>query len=88
AFALSGQTTTKTENAALFSEASYALFDGKVVPLVGLRYFKDRRTSVSVSNGVPAGSRATPDALTWRANLAVYPVSDWMVFFNAGTGFR
>ncbi|MFX8312649.1 hypothetical protein ABTL57_19645, partial [Acinetobacter baumannii] len=59
-----------------------------VVPLVGLRYFKDRRTSVSVSNGVPAGSRATPDALTWRANLAVYPVSDWMVFFNAGTGFR
>lgn len=88
AFALSGQTVTKTENAALFSEASYELFGGKLVPLVGLRYFKDKRTADSISNGVPVSIKATPDAVTWRANLAYYPVPNWTVFFNAGTGFR
>jgi iron complex outermembrane recepter protein len=88
AFALSGQTITKTENAALFSEASYELFDGKLVPLVGLRYFKDKRTANSISNGVPVAIKATPDAVTWRANLAFYPTPNWTVFFNAGTGFR
>lgn len=86
--ALSGRTVTETENAAIFSEASYELFDGKVVPLFGLRYFKDKRASDSISNGVSVTSKATPDALTWRANLAINPSSDWMLFFNAGTGFR
>lgn len=88
AFALSGRTVTKTENAALFSEASYELLDGKLVPLFGLRYFKDERSSNSISNGVAVASKAKPDALTWRANLAFYPDPDWMLFFNAGTGFR
>jgi len=88
AFALSGQTIAKTENAAVFSEASYELFGGKLVPLVGLRYFRDKRTADSISNGVPVSTKATPDAVTWRANLAWYPTSTWTVFFNAGTGFR
>jgi outer membrane receptor protein involved in Fe transport len=86
--ALNGRTITKTENAAVFSEVSYSLFGGKVVPLVGLRYFKDHRSSDSVSNGVGVTSKATPDALTWRANLAINPSPNWMLFFNAGTGFR
>lgn len=85
---LNGNTITRTENAAIFSEASYELFGGKLVPLVGLRYFKDTRSSDSLSNGDRVFSRATPDALTWRANLAYYPVKDWMIFFNSGTGFR
>ncbi|MEN3747337.1 TonB-dependent receptor [Sphingomonas sp. HF-S3] len=86
--AITGSTITRTENASVFSEISYELFGGKLVPLVGLRYFKDNRSSDSVSSGVPASSEAKPDALTWRANLAYYPSTDWMVFFNAGTGFR
>ncbi|MHA6720209.1 TonB-dependent receptor [Sphingomonas sp. RS6] len=85
---LEGNTITRTENAALFSEASYELFGGKLVPLVGLRYFRDTRSSDSLSNGEQVYSRATPDALTWRANLAYYPGKDWMIFFNSGTGFR
>ncbi|WP_439468944.1 TonB-dependent receptor [Blastomonas fulva] len=88
AFALSGRTITKTENAALFTEASYELLDGLITPLVGLRYFKDERESDSISNGVAVASRAKPDALTWRANIAINPSPDWMMFFNAGTGFR
>lgn len=86
--ALSGNTITKTENVAVFSEVSYSLFGGKLVPLVGLRYFNDTRKSDSLSNGTHVLSNANPDALTWRANLAYYPSKDWLLFFNAGTGFR
>jgi iron complex outermembrane receptor protein len=85
---LNGDTITRTRNASVFSEVGYELFGGKLVPLVGLRYFTDRRSSFSHSNGVPVSSSAHPDALTWRANLAYYPSSGWMLFFNAGTGFR
>ena len=85
---LNGDTKTKTENYSVFSEISYDLFDGKLVPLVGLRYFKDSRSASSHSNGVPAFSQSNPDAVTWRANLAFYPSDQWMLFFNAGTGFR
>lgn len=85
---LNGDTLTKTENYSIFSEISYDLFDGKLVPLVGIRYFKDSRSALSHSNGVPATSQSNPDAVTWRANLAYYPSPDWMLFFNAGTGFR
>lgn len=85
---LGGSTITRTENASVFSEVSYDLFGGKLVPLVGLRYFKDDRSSESVTNGAQVNSQAKPDALTWRANLAYYPSDTWMLFFNAGTGFR
>ena len=85
---LGGSTLTKTENASVFSEVSYDLFGGKLVPLFGLRYFKDDRSSESISNGVPASSTDKPDKLTWRANLAFHPNDNWMLFFNAGTGFR
>jgi outer membrane receptor protein involved in Fe transport len=41
-----------------------------------------------VTNGALVTSQAKPDSLTWRANLAYYPSDSWMLFFNAGTGFR
>ena len=85
---LDGNTQTKTENEAVFSEVSYELFDGKLVPLVGLRYFNDSRKADSLTNGAHVLTNANPDALTWRANLAYYPSKSWTVFFNAGTGFR
>lgn len=85
---LSGQTITRTENASIFSEVSYDLMGGKLVPLFGLRYFKDTRSADSISNGEAVHSESEPEKVTWRANLAYYPVEDWLVFFNAGTGFR
>ena len=85
---LSGQTITRTENASIFSEVSYDLMGGKLVPLVGLRYFRDTRSADSISNGAFVSSTSKPDALTWRANLSYYPTDNWMMFFNAGTGFR
>ncbi|WP_396595668.1 TonB-dependent receptor [Brevundimonas sp. R86498] len=85
---LNGETITRTENASIFSEVSYDLMGGKLVPLIGLRYFRDTRSSDSISNGVAVSSESKPDKVTWRANVAYYPTEDWMVFVNAGTGFR
>lgn len=86
--AITGSTLTKTKNVSAFSEVSYDMFGGKLVPLLGIRYYKDKRTSDSVSNGELVSSQARPDKVTWRANLAYYPVENWTLFFNAATGFR
>jgi len=85
---INGGTTTRTRNASAFGELSYDLFGGKLVPLIGLRYFEDHRSADSQSGGVPAYSSAKPTAVTWRANLAYHVTDDWMLFINAGTGFR
>ena len=86
--ALNGSTQTRTENASVFSELSYDLFGGKLVPLIGVRYFEDHRDALSYSNGVPVFSSSEPTAVTWRANIAYHATKEWMLFINAGTGFR
>jgi outer membrane receptor protein involved in Fe transport len=88
ALALNGGTTTRTRNGSVFGELSYDLFGGKLVPLIGLRYFEDERSADSESSGVPAYSSSKPTAVTWRANLAYHATENWMLFINAGTGFR
>jgi iron complex outermembrane recepter protein len=85
---INGDTTTRTKNASVFTELSYDLFGGKLVPLIGLRYFEDQRKADSHSNGVPVSSSADSNTVTWRANLAYHVTHDWMWFINAGTGFR
>lgn len=86
-------TTTYTKNWSVFGEVSYDLFDGKLVPLFGLRHYSDDRSFVSISHSnlvadqTTTGS-ASPSQDTWRANLSYHPTKDLTVFFNAGTGFR
>lgn len=85
-----GGTATKTTNESIFSEISYDLMDGKLVPLVGLRYFEDKRSADTYSNSATNRTYVVgkPNAVTWRANLSYHIDHDWMVFVNAGTGFR
>lgn len=91
-FRIFGDTIVRTENWAVFGEASYDLFDGKLVPLVGLRYYDDDRKSINdqTAGGVRTVNRGGAKAkiTTWRANLSYYPNDDLTIFFNAGTGFR
>src|SRR3569833_2162717 len=82
--AITGGTTTRTRNASVFGEVSYDLFGGKLVPLIGLRYFEDHRSADSQSSGVPAYSSAKPTAVTWRENLAYHVTDNWVLFINAG----
>jgi len=83
---IAGGTTTKTRNYSFFSEASYDLFDGKLVPLAGIRYFHDDRSAFDPTGAFV--SSESPSVVTWRANLAYYPIKHVTVFVNVGTGFR
>ncbi len=93
AFGYNTQTTINTKNWSTYGEVSYDLFGGKLVPLVGLRYFTDDRSFNTNDNpGNPAANIATgstkPSVSTWRFNLSYHPDTDMTVYFNAGTGFR
>ena len=86
-----GATTIRTRNTSVFGELSYDLFGGKLVPLLGLRRYRDDRTfhgeTVTPAPASYSGE-ATPSVTTWRANLAYHPSRDSTIYVNAGTGFR
>jgi outer membrane receptor protein involved in Fe transport len=93
AFGYNTQTTINTRNWSTYGEVSYDLFGGKLVPLVGVRYFSDSRSFSSNNNpGNPNATIVTgstrPSVTTWRANLSYHPSDDMTVYFNAATGFR
>ncbi|WP_449405817.1 TonB-dependent receptor [Massilia phosphatilytica] len=86
-----GANTTKTRNKSVFGEISYDLFDGKLVPLIGLRQYKDNRSFTSEQSTPKApttSGNASPSVTTWRANVAYHPDTQTTVYLNAGTGFR
>lgn len=84
AFKIDGSNNTKTESYAGFGEISYDLMDGKLVPLVGVRYYHDNRIYSDATSTQPATLKKT----TWRANLSYYPNDDVTVFGTVSTGFR
>lgn len=75
---------TITRNYALFGEVSYELFDGKLVPLLGLRTYRDKRTFKDNEVSIPSEKTVN----TWRLNLSYLPTDDLTMFVTAATGFR
>ena len=73
-----------TKNWAGFGEISYDLFGGKLVPLLGVRYYHDRRKYEDATSSLPATLKKT----TWRANLSYFPNDDISAFATVSTGFR
>ena len=89
ALAVAGFNQTKTKSHSVFGEISYDFLGGKIVPLVGVRYYKDDRSYVADSILTGSGSgRSKPDKITWRANLSFYPTDDLTAFATVSTGFR
>ena len=82
--AINADNDTLTENYAFFGEVSYDLFDGKLVPLVGLRTYHDDRAFADSTGTVPTKENVT----TWRVNLSYLPTDDLTMFVSAATGFR
>ena len=82
----------KTESWAIFGEASLELFDGLLIPLVGLRYFEDERTAgpgLDRITGLPEPEQsATFNNLSPRFNLSLRPNPDITLFVNVANGFR
>jgi outer membrane receptor protein involved in Fe transport len=68
----------------VFGELSYDLFDGKLVPLVGLRTYSDDRSFQDAASTVPTEEEVN----TWRVNLTYLPNDNWTMFVSAAPGFR
>ena len=81
---INADNNTLTENYALFGEISYDLFDGKIVPLLGLRTYHDKRTFEDGTSSLASNK----DVNTWRVNLSWLPTDDLTTFVTASTGFR
>jgi iron complex outermembrane recepter protein len=81
---INADNNTVTENYALFGEVSYELFGGKLVPLLGLRTYHDKRTFEDATSSL----QSTKDVDTWRVNLSWRPSDDLTMFVTASTGFR
>lgn len=75
---------TLTKNYAVFGQLSYDLFDGKLVPLAGLRYYHDKR---SFEDATTSNTNST-NRVDWRASLNYLPNRNLTIFFSAATGFR
>jgi len=81
---INADNNTITKNYAVFGEMSYGLFNGKIVPLVGLRSYHDKRTFEDATSSLPS----TKDVTTWRANVSWLPTDDLTMFVTVATGFR
>ncbi|OJW57616.1 MAG: TonB-dependent receptor [Sphingomonadales bacterium 63-6] len=81
---INADNNTITKNYAFFGEVSYDLFDGKLVPLVGLRTYHDDRSFADGNGSVPTKENVE----TWRLNLSYLPNDDLTMFVSAATGFR
>jgi outer membrane receptor protein involved in Fe transport len=81
---INADNNTITKNYAFFGEVSHELMGGKLVPLVGLRQYHDKRTFEDATSSLPSKKNVT----TWRANLSWLPTQDLTLFITAATGFR
>ena len=77
-------TKSRSENSAIFGEVSTKLFDGKLVPLVGGRYSRDKRSTNQ--NGAPQAK--TFREFTPRFNLAYKPSDRQNYYINIARGAR
>jgi len=77
----------KSESISVFGEVSWAFLDGKLIPLVGLRYFTDDRTAVLGSATVQP-EPATFDSVNPRFNLSYLPTGNSTYYLNIAKGFR
>lgn len=79
-----------TTSWSLFGEASLSLFDGKLVPLVGVRYFEDERSANGLDRitSLTSSVDAQWDSLSPRFNLTYNASDNFILYLNAAKGFR
>ena len=81
------QTIDTRDSLSVFGEISVELFDGKLIPLIGVRRAEeDLDGSLAVAAGQPNGSSF--DTTNFRFNLSWLPNDSTQVFFNVAEGFR
>lgn len=93
-----GPSPLKTRSFAVFGEASYELLDGRLIPLVGLRYFEDKRSAAGPTTLFPTfappgvtlqgSGKGKFDSWNPRFNLTFKPSDDATIYANVAKGFR
>lgn len=81
------------ESISVFGEVSWSLMDGKLTPLIGLRYFTDDRDfdDDSATPAVAADDTIISDtfeSVNPRFNLSYAPDDDSLYYINVAKGFR
>lgn len=84
-----------SESWSVYGEVSYDLLDGTLTPLVGLRYFRDKRSASGIATDVTTGFLPAPfaikdtfDSVNPRFNLTWKPSDGTMLYANVAKGFR
>ena len=83
-----GVATLETQSIGVFGELSTELLGGKLIPTVGLRYFRDERTVDDLRDGVTTDGDRTYESWNPRFNLAFRPTDGAMYYVNVAKGFR
>ena len=83
-----GTTKTQSDAVSVFGEVSYGLADGRITPLVGLRYFTDRRSSRPIVGAPGTPLRDTFHSINPRFNLSFQPDRSANYYINVAKGFR
>ncbi len=78
---------TKSESISVFGEISYSLMDGRLIPLVGLRYFEDDRSAEEATGTFEINDQRF-DSWNPRFNLAWFPNDTSNYYLNVVKGFR
>ena len=77
-----------SEAKAVFGEISYDLMDGKLTPLIGGRWFHNKRTYRDAAGAAITTDAATFETFNPRFNLSYRPTEGRLYYFNAAKGFR
>ncbi len=80
---LTGMSQNHSAAKAVFGEISYDFMDGKLTPLIGGRWFHNKRTLSTITTDAPTFETFNP-----RFNLSYRPTEGRLYYFNAAKGFR
>lgn len=95
--ALQGVVDSKATSKSVFGELSYQLFDGKLKPAVGVRYFEEDDETISTTTtslfGEPLDATTRvlggpSSAWSPRLNLSYLPDDRSLLYLNIARGFR
>jgi iron complex outermembrane recepter protein len=86
-FIPSSSSLVTSESLSVFGEVSLNLLDGKLIPLVGLRYFDDERAASATTLDEDLGPFTFDDTAP-RFNLSYLPNPDATYYLNIAKGFR
>ncbi len=83
---LNSQQYLKSTSYSFFGEVSYALFDNKLIPLIGLRYYTDSRSHDYTDQGGLQDDKF--ETFNPKFNLSYHPNQNQNYFINIAKGFR